>query len=857
MMKRYLIFALLATSALITTNLVTFGSPANGAVLPTTGSISGSVFRDFNYNGTRSASTEPGQGGIEITATCISDTGANATAEDDIVQSYGPITTSVDGTFTFTNLPAGKCRVEASVNSAQTWLKNSALGSQSSSVQFVDASSAPTIEFAFSNPHQYSNINNDPDGIIAAQFPIDATAPGSPIANYRALTQFPYNLNNTAPASIWSNSTTQGKITDASNVGPVWGVAYHRSQNTIFTSAMAKRYTGMGPDGPDAIYAVDEGSGATSVFTSSVDTDGGQVPSNAARLIPNTLATAFTDPAMFPLVGKVSWGDIDISDDDQYLYGVNLFDKTLYQFDADTGGVPSDSWVIPDPSCSGGQWRPWGLGINDGLVFAGGVCDASVSQSAADLKAAIFSIDPSTGTWSSNLLDGDSATAGVQDFALNYPRDYTIWQSWSDSLSDPGWSEIFPTLYMRTQPILSDIDFDNDGSAIISFKDRSGDQLNWINAIPTDINTLISLFTEGDLLRARPTVDILGRPTSFIMENAGVSASGPALPIARSGGSTNNGDGPGNGEFYQGDTQPSFGGHPETSLGATLFVPGRTDLLFPAVDPSLFNSAGVATLSNDDGSRSNRFTLYENNGPKVGHGKSSGLGDLEALTEVAPVEIGNRVFFDDNRDGIQDPGENPIAGVTVELRDSSDTVIATALTDANGNYLFSGQSSADRAATLPGASAAYVYDVVELVPEAGDFTIVIPNAEGTSQQSSLTGYEITASNSGSNTTDSDGIKTGVESVIAFSISATGEVRAAGDNNHSFDFGFREYIPTASTTMSPTTTVVISAPSVNSAGGTLPSTGANIFFVMCAGLCLGATGIFLRKKVQKVKFLADK
>ena len=51
--------------------------------------------------------------------------------------------------------------------------------------------------------------------------------------------------------------------------------------------------------------------------------------------------------------------------------------------------------------------------------------------------------------------------------------------------------------------------------------------------------------------------------------------------------------------------------------------------------------------------------------------------------------IGDRVWNDANGDGVQDGGEAGLAGVTVELRDGSGVVVATAVTDSNGNYTFS------------------------------------------------------------------------------------------------------------------------------------------------------------------------
>lgn len=50
--------------------------------------------------------------------------------------------------------------------------------------------------------------------------------------------------------------------------------------------------------------------------------------------------------------------------------------------------------------------------------------------------------------------------------------------------------------------------------------------------------------------------------------------------------------------------------------------------------------------------------------------------------------LGDLVWEDKNKNGIQDPGEPGIAGVTVELLDASGAVIARDTTDANGQYGF-------------------------------------------------------------------------------------------------------------------------------------------------------------------------
>jgi hypothetical protein len=52
------------------------------------------------------------------------------------------------------------------------------------------------------------------------------------------------------------------------------------------------------------------------------------------------------------------------------------------------------------------------------------------------------------------------------------------------------------------------------------------------------------------------------------------------------------------------------------------------------------------------------------------------------------VSLGDRVWYDVNVDGLQEAGENGVQGVTVRLYNSVGAVIATTVTDVNGNYLF-------------------------------------------------------------------------------------------------------------------------------------------------------------------------
>ncbi|OQX24902.1 MAG: hypothetical protein BWK80_18415, partial [Desulfobacteraceae bacterium IS3] len=58
------------------------------------------------------------------------------------------------------------------------------------------------------------------------------------------------------------------------------------------------------------------------------------------------------------------------------------------------------------------------------------------------------------------------------------------------------------------------------------------------------------------------------------------------------------------------------------------------------------------------------------------------------LTNTGKAELGDYVWFDIDRDGIQEAGEPGIAGVTVKLVNQSSAAVSTATTDGNGFYIF-------------------------------------------------------------------------------------------------------------------------------------------------------------------------
>jgi hypothetical protein len=92
------------------------------------------------------------------------------------------------------------------------------------------------------------------------------------------------------------------------------------------------------------------------------------------------------------------------------------------------------------------------------------------------------------------------------------------------------------------------------------------------------------------------------------------------------------------------------------------------------------------------GNFGNRIVLYTGN--INGYEKFSLLQfSMPEFPQTAA--IGDFVWFDDNRDGIQDLGEPGVPDVTVHLMDCAGNILDTDVTDADGLYLFSGLQPGD------------------------------------------------------------------------------------------------------------------------------------------------------------------
>ena len=120
-----------------------------------------------------------------------------------------------------------------------------------------------------------------------------------------------------------------------------------------------------------------------------------------------------------------------------------------------------------------------------------------------------------------------------------------------------------------------------------------------------------------------------------------------------------------------------------TEAGGTYLFSGVAagDYIIREVDPSGFFSTGDTAGAND-----NRIAVT------AAAGVVSAGNDFHDTRQILQPSIGDRVWVDEDGDGVQDAGEAGLPNVVVELLDTNGDVVATTVTDTEGRYLFTGIS---------------------------------------------------------------------------------------------------------------------------------------------------------------------
>ncbi|GJM62741.1 hypothetical protein PEDI_32930 [Persicobacter diffluens] len=329
-----------------------------------------------------------------------------------------------------------------------------------------------------------------------------------------------------------------------------------------------------------------------------------------------------------------------------------------------------DSFIdFPAPCSNASEWRPFALKILNEKMYFGGVCSGEAGS--GELLGLVYEMD----------LNGNGLVE-VLNFDLAYyradlnPNGFPcgIWQPWLDEflinpvpgISSPGLISTFATIntaLCHTQPMLTDIDFTADGDMLVFFTDRFGHQMGGWNYGPDPTETSTTIYETlagGDLVRA----DFNGSTyTPQWLNTVNVP------PI----------------EYYTGDNYSTI--HPETVMGSGANLYCLDKVMSVALDPVVIYSGGFLEF-NADGTSGKRATIYQT--PLFGQetfGKASGLGEITLMSNPAPIEIGNRVWFDINKNGEQDAGETGLEGISVELY-LNDVLIASTITNTMGEYYF-------------------------------------------------------------------------------------------------------------------------------------------------------------------------
>ncbi len=92
---------------------------------------------------------------------------------------------------------------------------------------------------------------------------------------------------------------------------------------------------------------------------------------------------------------------------------------------------------------------------------------------------------------------------------------------------------------------------------------------------------------------------------------------------------------------------------------------------------------------------------------------------MDAGLNAPTASLGNLVFDDLDRDGIQDPGEPGVPGVTVTLRDDTGAPVGSTMTAADGTYSFTGLEPGDYSVAFSNLPSGFVFSPVD---QGGDDT---------------------------------------------------------------------------------------------------------------------------------------
>jgi hypothetical protein len=739
------------------------------------GTISGTVYVDYNMNGARNTSAaapnyavDAGVGGVTVTLYDASGTSrGTATTCTALNTPTSFCTGNNNGAYSITAAGTGPYRVE--FTTLPSGANPSAIGANNSTtVRFVPDGSSANIDLGVIEPTDY--CQNTPM-MVTNSYGVGEGA-------FDTLVRYPYSYSddldgrlNSVDATSWTSPPSRGSnlnptgIATADLIGATFGLAYNNLTDRLYSSSYLKRgakFGDLSTESTGAVYVTNNASAGSPSNALYVDLNAVFGAGTAGvNTHPSSTTSDWTnDAATISEIGKRGLGGLKISQDGSTLYTVNLADKRLYVIP--TSGtlnsttitrfsIPTGSLATGNGNCAAADVRPFGVGRDrDGQIYVGAVCSAESEADDTKLHAFVWRFNGSAFTLVANQSLTFARTAGTSEAAT--------WLRWANTTG----------VLNRAAPMLTDIDFDG-ANMIIGMRDRYGDQV----VLPDYYRGY------GDVMRA------CASGSNFSFENNGACGG-----VTAGGAAANRG--PGGGEYYSdmnGDSRE------EGALGGLVQVPGYNHVVATFYDPVTYNSAGtrvsnfytagVQRYNNTTGAMTGAYDVYLQS-DTGNFGKADGNGDSDVLCEPAPIQIGNRVWRDTDGDGVQDANENGIQNVTVRLYQGS-TQISSAVTDASGHYYFSSGAGTNT------TSAIYGLNILRNT----NYEVRLDAAANYTGAGALTGLLLTTRDQSAQAGNDDGTDSDANLVVNPSGSpAAGTFPVVGftsggigANNHTYDFGF--------------------------------------------------------------------
>ena len=230
------------------------------------------------------------------------------------------------------------------------------------------------------------------------------------------------------------------------DTGPVFGLAYDGIRNRHYLGARPRAFSLLGTRRPGQIYEVDPSTEPPTTRPWAVLDAGPQE------------ADVGGGAAYYALIDRWGLGDLELDDQAQWLFAVNLFDRRVYRLGLPDGAVLGSFANGASREPWSERARPFGLGWFDGWLYHGVVDEQA-------LVAYVYR----------SRADGSGMTE-VLRAALP-----SRWHQWQE-----------PVTGMVDQPILADIEFRPNGDLILGLRNRTH-----------DVNAPYNTYDQGEVLATR------------------------------------------------------------------------------------------------------------------------------------------------------------------------------------------------------------------------------------------------------------------------------------------------------------------------------------------------------------------